>query len=102
MSERLGISRRQALISGGLAMTVPMLPAARRTQGSQPLLTAARQIPRPRRTQTVFGLSPNRQGVWQYDGSGTSWTQVGGPARAIYGGGLYGEVAATNPSTGDL
>ena len=48
----------------------------------------------------MFGLSPNRQGVWGYDGSGTSWTQVGGAASAIYGGG-YGLVA-TSPSTGDL
>ena len=31
MSERPGISRRQALISGGLAATAPLLPAARRT-----------------------------------------------------------------------
>ena len=36
-----------------------------------------------RRAQTVFGLSPGDQGVWRYDGSGMSWTQVGGPASAI-------------------
>jgi hypothetical protein len=48
----------------------------------------------------VCGLSPDRSAVWQYDGTGASWTQVGGPAAEIYGGG-YGLVA-TNPSTGDL
>jgi Peptidase A4 family len=32
---------------------------------------------------TVFGLSPDRQAVWQYDGTGASWTQVGGPAAEI-------------------
>jgi hypothetical protein len=32
---------------------------------------------------TVFGLSPDRQAVWQYDGAGASWTQVGGPAAEI-------------------
>ena len=31
MTERPGVSRRQALISGGLAATVPVLPAIRRT-----------------------------------------------------------------------
>jgi hypothetical protein len=31
----------------------------------------------------VFGLTPDRQAVWRYDGSGTSWTQVGGPASEI-------------------
>jgi hypothetical protein len=51
-------------------------------------------------TNAVFRLSPGGQGVWQYDGSGTSWTQVGGPAGQIYGGG-YGLVA-TNPSNGDI
>ena len=48
----------------------------------------------------MFGLSPGGQGVYRYNGSGMSWTQVGGPASAIYGGG-YGLVA-TNPSNGNL
>ena len=34
----------------------------------------------------VFGLTPDRQSVWQYDDSGTSWTQIGGAASGIYGG----------------
>ena len=37
----------------------------------------------------VFGLSPGGQAVWQYDGTGASWTQVGGPTGEIFGGG-YG------------
>jgi hypothetical protein len=48
----------------------------------------------------LFGLAPNRESVWGYDGSGTSWTQIGGPASQIYAGG-YGLVV-TSPSTGDL
>ena len=47
----------------------------------------------------VCSLTQRFNSVWQYDGSGTSWTQIGGPALALYGGG-YGLVA-TDPSTGD-
>jgi hypothetical protein len=32
---------------------------------------------------TVFGLSTDRQAVWQYDGTGASWTQIGGLAEEI-------------------
>jgi hypothetical protein len=32
---------------------------------------------------TLYGLSPNRSGVWQYSGSGQDWFQIGGPARTI-------------------
>ena len=32
---------------------------------------------------TVYGLTPNLQAVWQYTGSGLAWTQVGGPASQI-------------------
>jgi hypothetical protein len=49
---------------------------------------------------TVCGLSPDRQGVWRYNGTGTSWTQIGGPAREIYGGG-YGLVAIS-PGSRDI
>jgi hypothetical protein len=49
---------------------------------------------------SVCGLSPDRQGVWRYDGTGTSWTQIGGPAGDVYAGG-YGLVA-TNPTNGDV
>jgi hypothetical protein len=41
----------------------------------------------------LYGLTPNRDGVWAYDGSGMSWTQIGGPASQIYAG-AYGLVAA--------
>ncbi|WP_230686284.1 hypothetical protein [Catellatospora vulcania] len=57
---------------------------------------------------TVFGLTPQRDAVFRYNGcpgptpgSGTrSWIRVGGPAGMIYGGD-WGLVA-TNPSTGDV
>jgi hypothetical protein len=51
--------------------------------------------PAPGVADTVCALSPDRQGVYRYSGSGTAWTQVGGPASLIYGGG-YG-LFATSP-----
>lgn len=46
----------------------------------------------------LWGLTPNRQAVMQFDGTG--WVQIGGPAQTLYGGicGLY----ATSPDTGDI
>jgi hypothetical protein len=51
---------------------------------------------------TVFGLTPNRQAVFRYDGAPTqtSWTQVGGPATQLYAG-TFGLVA-TSPTNGQL
>ncbi|MFC7266060.1 hypothetical protein [Streptomyces lutosisoli] len=51
---------------------------------------------------SVYGLStnPSGGGVYRYDGQGTSWTKIGGPAGQIYGGD-WG-LAATNPDSGDL
>lgn len=48
----------------------------------------------------LYGLSPDSSGVWKYNGTPMSWTQIGGPAGEIYGGetGLF----ATNPQTGDI
>jgi hypothetical protein len=45
-------------------------------------------------------LTPNRSAVYRYDGSGSSWTRVGGAAGWLYGGtfGLF----ATHPTTGQL
>ena len=33
---------------------------------------------------TVYGLTPDKGAVYRYNGSGTSWTSVGGAADAIY------------------
>jgi hypothetical protein len=41
---------------------------------------------------SLYGLSPDKSGVWSYSGEGQAWSQVGGPATSIYGGG-YGLVA---------
>ena len=57
-------------------------------------------MPAARRPDPAGPASRPRLARAQYDGTGTSWTQIGGPAGEIYGGG-YGLVA-TNPSTGDL
>jgi len=54
----------------------------------------------------LYGLSPDGQGIWQFAGwqvtndKAGEWTQIGGPASAIYGGGHV--LLATNPDTGDL
>lgn len=47
----------------------------------------------------LYGLSPNRSGVWEWQ-SGETWTQVGGPAHWLYGStvGLF----ATAPGNGDI
>src|SRR5690242_9532030 len=47
---------------------------------------------------TLCALTPDRDGVWRYDDSANSWSQVGGPAIAIYGG-LRGLVAAVPPDS---
>jgi hypothetical protein len=33
---------------------------------------------------TVYGLTPDKQGVFRYDGTPFSWRGVGGPADSIY------------------
>ncbi|GHH94538.1 M64 family metallopeptidase [Streptomyces capillispiralis] len=50
--------------------------------------------------KNICALTPSRNAVYRYDGSGTSWTKIGGPAGTLYAGG-WGLVA-TNPSSGDL
>jgi hypothetical protein len=52
----------------------------------------------------LIGLTPKRDAVWAYSGSGTSWTQIGGAASQIYAGSSTGDtyLVATSPSTGDL
>jgi hypothetical protein len=48
----------------------------------------------------VYRLTADRQAVHVWDGHGTSWTQIGGPAARLYGGepGLF----ATNPNDGGI
>lgn len=48
--------------------------------------------------RTVYVLSPDRSGVFAYDGQ--TWTQIGGPAGALYAGGAG--LFATHPQTGDI
>ncbi|MGQ4364752.1 hypothetical protein, partial [Streptomyces sp. SAS_272] len=51
---------------------------------------------------TVYGLTPGRDAVYRYDGSGSSWTKIGGPAGQIYAGDWGYGLVATSPSAGDL
>jgi hypothetical protein len=51
-------------------------------------------------TPHLYALGPNKSAVFQWNGSGTGWTQIGGPAGHLYAGGLG--LFATNPSTGDI
>ncbi|MFK4595866.1 M64 family metallopeptidase [Streptomyces pristinaespiralis] len=55
---------------------------------------------RTKRAKNICALTPMKDAVYRYDGTGTSWTRIGGAAGQIYAGG-WGLVA-TNPSTGDL
>ncbi|MFJ7961642.1 M64 family metallopeptidase [Streptomyces sp. NPDC096319] len=50
--------------------------------------------------KNVCALTPNKDAVYRYDGSGTSWTKIGGAAGQLYAG-AWGLVA-TNPGSGDL
>ncbi|MHC0430988.1 family 43 glycosylhydrolase [Streptomyces sp. O3] len=54
---------------------------------------------RPFAPRHVYGLSPDKSGVYQRT-SGTSWVRIGGAAGALIGG--DGSLFATNPSSGDL
>ncbi|MFG3266417.1 M64 family metallopeptidase [Streptomyces bobili] len=55
---------------------------------------------RTKRAKNICALTPMKDAVYRYDGSGTSWTRIGDAAGQIYAGG-WGLVA-TNPSSGDL
>ena len=48
----------------------------------------------------IYGLAPDKGGVWKYTGTGDQWVEVGGPARMIYAGG--NALCATNPDSGDV
>jgi hypothetical protein len=48
---------------------------------------------------TLYGLTPDQQGVFQYTGTGQNWTQISGAAGALWAGGNY--LFATWP-TGDV
>src|SRR4029453_17409363 len=43
-------------------------------------------------SEGLYGITPNGQAVGRYDGSGSSWSQIGGPADRLYAG-RYGLVA---------
>ncbi|MER7849535.1 glycoside hydrolase domain-containing protein [Kitasatospora sp. NPDC096077] len=48
----------------------------------------------------VYALSPSGTGVFQWNGSGMGWTQIGGPAADIFAGGA--SLFATNPTSGNI
>jgi hypothetical protein len=49
---------------------------------------------------TIYGLSPDGKGVFEYSGTAMMWSQIGGPARDIFTAGT--KLYATNPDTGDV
>jgi hypothetical protein len=51
---------------------------------------------------SVYGLAPNRQAVYRYTGTGTTWTRIGGPTAHIYADGGGDQILATAPHTGDV
>ncbi len=48
----------------------------------------------------LFGLSPDGQSIWKYEGVGTTWSRIGGPASAIYPD--VDGVLAIEPATADV
>ncbi|MFE4588715.1 M64 family metallopeptidase [Streptomyces laurentii] len=69
---------------------------------STPFCQVCRQVIRTKAkvTKNLCALTPSRDAVYLYDGSGDSWTRIGGPAGQLFTG-AWGLVA-TNPDTGDL
>lgn len=53
----------------------------------------------PQALSTLYALSPNKDGVWEWQG-GQSWRKVGGPAAELYAGSAG--VFATSPTNGDI
>src|SRR2546423_4315321 len=51
-------------------------------------------------TDRIYGLAPDGNGVYSYNGTPGSWTKIGGPALKIYGG--DSTLCATSPGTGDI
>lgn len=45
----------------------------------------------------IYGLTPDRSAVYQWNGKGTSWTRVGGAAQNIYSDAMGAGVYATSP-----
>ncbi|MFI8952632.1 hypothetical protein ACIGO6_39960, partial [Streptomyces sp. NPDC053750] len=48
----------------------------------------------------LYGLSPDRSGVWQWTGKGDRWVKVGGPAQQLHEGSVT--LLATSPGSGDI
>ena len=73
-----------------VALASPVLLAASASAGG----------PLPWAEQTVFALGPTDNYVAEWNGPGQGWTEIGGPASAVYAGSAG--VFATNPSSGDI
>ena len=56
--------------------------------------------PLPASGAHLYTLSPSRDAVLQWDGTGASWTAIGGPSGQLFSGGFG--VFTTNPDTGDV
>jgi hypothetical protein len=107
MLRRMSVSTAVALMAA-LVLPTPGVAAAEQDNKTPRSLT---EIVTPRSADgnpmraaaavsenTLYALTPNRDGVWMFDG--VSWSQIGGPAAQIYAGG--GHVYATSTTTGDI
>jgi hypothetical protein len=79
MGERPGISRRQALISGGLAATVPALPATRRTPSP---VRGPEAADTPLSSTVTKQLWHNEQTAVRVSAPWTFWHHLSGPGNA--------------------
>ncbi len=50
--------------------------------------------------ETVYGLSPDRSGVYKYQGTPEHWTKIGGPSERLIGGGS--KLCALSPQNSDI
>jgi hypothetical protein len=55
-------------------------------------------LAKPPGARTVVALTPERTAVMRFNGSPGSWTQIGGPARSLIGGGGLAAITPDNQS----
>lgn len=96
------ILRRVGIVLAG-ALTAGILSAFP-ALADEPTAAAGTPVPLGSVTATgddqLFALAADHSAVYRYNGQGTDWTKVGGPAETLHAGGAG--LFATNPDTGKV
>ncbi|MFD7972865.1 DNA/RNA non-specific endonuclease [Streptomyces clavifer] len=96
------VLRRVGVVLAG-ALTAGILSAFP-ALADEPTAAAGTPVPLGSVTATgddqLFALAADHTAVYRYNGQGTDWTKVGGPAQDLYAGGAG--LFATNPDTGKV